>query len=56
MPCGEWCVYYKSSKTEGVCRTCRENESVTKPRNDWGKVDVFDLARKLQEREKAKHE
>lgn len=53
MSCGSWCVYYTSRNTtsNGLCRNCGDYTDEHKARFELGKVDIFELARLLKEKE-----
>ncbi len=51
MECGSWCVYYTSRGVSGACTNCSAyvNNDV-KPRFEFGRMNVFELAQKLAEK------
>lgn len=52
MSCGKWCVYYKDRGKTSACFGCRYFVLDNTPRFELGKVDIFELAIGLAEKEK----
>lgn len=50
MSCGEWCVYYRDKGKTSACKGCKDYE-VKRSRFELPKVDIFELARRLAEKE-----
>jgi hypothetical protein len=50
MSCGEWCVFYKDKGKTSACFRCDDNIPENKPHVEFGKVDIWELARGLQKK------
>jgi len=56
MGCGEWCVYYNSRGKNSACIGCRYYINERHSKFELGKVDLFELAKGLREREQRKRD
>jgi len=56
MNCPKFGFEITESLKQSYCKNCDGCSEITKPRFELGKVDIFELARRLKEKEKAEND